>query len=364
MDLDRLQALADAAAEEGPSPGGPPPEPASWVPTRRKKGARMAELEERPPRPPPPVLQVTWTPRPLLLAATWPPRPLVLPASWAGGPSGMGEQEGQAAGGLEGGSQGAPHASSSGAHTQRKRAGSTSRYIGVGWGTANSAWNVAMRDPQTKRSRHIGTFSTEEAAARAYDCAAVQAHGAAAKRNFPGEDISELLAAAGEGRKHRGSSLFVGVSWNKSSSSWTVQLVDPQTKRNRHFGSFNTEEDAARAYDCAAVQMHGPGAKRNFPGEDISELLVAASKKKRGISRYTGISWNKANASWEVRVRDPETKRQRYMGCCASEEDAARAYDRAAVQAHGPDAKRNFPGEALLGDTTDTSKSSEPQSSE
>jgi hypothetical protein len=32
--------------------------------------------------------------------------------------------------------------------------------------------------------------------------------------------------------------------------------------------------DAARAYGGAAVQTHGPDAKRNFPGEAISEAPV------------------------------------------------------------------------------------------
>jgi hypothetical protein len=44
---------------------------------------------------------------------------------------------------------------------------------------------------------------------------------------------------------------------------------------------------------------------------------------------------------------DLQTKRQLYIGRFASEADAARAYDCAAVRAHGPDAKRNCPGEAM-----------------
>jgi hypothetical protein len=35
--------------------------------------------------------------------------------------------------------------------------------------------------------------------------------------------------------------------------------------------------DAARAYDCAAVQAHGPGAKRNFP---VSELPVTVGEER------------------------------------------------------------------------------------
>jgi hypothetical protein len=47
----------------------------------------------------------------------------------------------------------------------------------------------------------------------------------------------------------------------------SVQLLDPQTKRKGFTGSDASEEDAARACDCAAVQARVPGAKRNFPGD-------------------------------------------------------------------------------------------------
>jgi EREBP-like factor len=49
------------------------------------------------------------------------------------------------------------------------------------------AGQVRLRDPQAKRSRHIGSFASEEDAARACDRAVVQARGSGAKRNFPGE---------------------------------------------------------------------------------------------------------------------------------------------------------------------------------
>jgi hypothetical protein len=52
-------------------------------------------------------------------------------------------------------------------------------------------------------------------------------------------------------------------------------------------GSFAVEEDAARAYDCVAVQAHGPGAKRNFPGEDNNKppATVGEERKQRKSSR-------------------------------------------------------------------------------
>jgi hypothetical protein len=144
-----------------------------------------------------------------------------------------------------------------------------------------------------------------------------------------------LLGDAGEGGASSVSS--------RASSSYHVQMADPQTKRQRKIGSYASEEDAARAYDFAAVQAHGPGVKRNFSGEAISEPPVALGeeRKQQKSSRYVGVCWSKGNSSWVVRLYDPQSQRTLHVGCFASEEDAARAYDFAAV-ARGPDAKRNF----------------------
>jgi hypothetical protein len=81
----------------------------------------------------------------------------------------------------------------------------------------------------------------------------VQAHGPGAERNFPAEvTTSELPATLGEGRKQRKRSRYIGVQ------VFMARMDDPQTKRRHHVGNFACEEDAARAYDCAAVQARGP----------------------------------------------------------------------------------------------------------
>jgi hypothetical protein len=100
----------------------------------------------------------------------------------------------------------------------------------------------------------------------------------------------------------------------------------------------------------AAVQALGPGTKRNFPGEAISELpeRVGGERKQRTSSRYLGVTWHKGRASsWYAQLTDPQTKSSRHVGSFACEEDAAKAYARAAVQAYGPGAERNFAGEAV-----------------
>jgi hypothetical protein len=87
----------------------------------------------------------------------------------------------------------------------------------------------------------------------------------------------------GEEEKQRSSSHYVGVFWYKARSSFLVRMTDPQTKRRQNIGYYASEEDAARAYDCAAVQAHGPGVERNFPGEAISEppATVGEERKQR-----------------------------------------------------------------------------------
>ncbi|KAG1660256.1 hypothetical protein FOA52_007653 [Chlamydomonas sp. UWO 241] len=244
-----------------------------------------------------------------------------------------------------------------GRSVELKQQRSSYRFRGVNWNKANSVWNVQMWDPEAKRNQYVGSYASEEDAARAYDCVAVQARGLGAKRNFSDEAASELaVAGKGERKLLCSSSRFLGVNWNKANSVWNVQMWDPQAKRNQYVGSYASEEDAARAHDCVAVHVHGPGAKRNFPDEIISELPATGdterkeAQKKRCSSRYIGVTWCKANPSWLAQLYDPQAKRSWRVGYYASEVDAARAYDCAVVQARGPGAKRNFLLDPTLGD--------------
>lgn len=51
---------------------------------------------------------------------------------------------------------------------------------------------------------------------------------------------------------------FKGVHFNKSANRWVAQL------QHKHLGCFATPEEAARAYDEAAVKCHGEFAWTNF----------------------------------------------------------------------------------------------------
>lgn len=69
---------------------------------------------------------------------------------------------------------------------RRKFHSATSRFVGVLWHTNHRRW-VARLHLTSGRIKHLGSFTNEEDAARAYDDAARYAFGSDAKLNFPRE---------------------------------------------------------------------------------------------------------------------------------------------------------------------------------
>ncbi|MFH1370912.1 MAG: AP2 domain-containing protein [Planctomycetota bacterium] len=75
--------------------------------------------------------------------------------------------------------------------------------------------------------------------------------------------------------KKKTSSRFIGVCYNKSRRKWEVRIYCQ--RRKIWLGRFDSEIDAAKAYDLAAIKYHGEFAHLNFPVEDyVNEKAVVA----------------------------------------------------------------------------------------
>jgi hypothetical protein len=64
-------------------------------------------------------------------------------------------------------------------------------------------------------------------------------------------------------RRAGSTSGFKGVTWFKRDSKWMAQIGI--NGKNRYLGYYETAEQAARAYDIAARELHGEFATLNFP---------------------------------------------------------------------------------------------------
>lgn len=66
-------------------------------------------------------------------------------------------------------------------------------------------------------------------------------------------------------------------------------------------------------------------------------------RRSSNTSGYKGVHFEKRYGKWEARIRTGD--RRLYLGRHATPEDAARAYDAAAIEHHGEFARLNFPPE-------------------
>lgn len=84
----------------------------------------------------------------------------------------------------------------------------------------------------------------------------------------------------GVNSKHRShnTSGFRGVSAHGQCDRWAATIR--AEGRGHHLGLFRTAEEAARAYDVAALRLHGEFARLNFPDEKAAAADVAMKRQQ------------------------------------------------------------------------------------
>lgn len=104
-----------------------------------------------------------------------------------------------------------------------------------------------------------------------------------------------------------------------------------------YIGTFETEVEAAIAYNQKAIEVFGEFARLNAIPERYSDVKP---KPIQHSSTYRGVMFHKRIGKWQVSIQ--HNKRRKHLGYFDCEKEAAEVYNEYAKKIHGSRAKLNI----------------------
>lgn len=145
-------------------------------------------------------------------------------------------------------------------------------------------------------------------------------------------------------------SKYKGVYWDTRHKVWASDIKF----EGKHYGLglYNTEQEAARAYDIASLYFGKEFSTTNFAKSEYEALnlelefyKVRSHKRVVKSSNYIGVHLCSKGKPWQAKIRRNNIEYN--LGCYLNEIDAARAYDKKSYELFGDRAKLNFPIDSI-----------------